>query len=185
MNDKVLWYTTRGSGAVALVLLTAVISLGILSAIRWQRPGWPRFLTVDLHRDLSLLTILFLAVHIVTSIVDPFTSLGLRALIPFASAYRPLWLGVGAVSLYLLLALVLTSLLRTHLGLGAWRAIHWSAYLCWPAALLHGLGTGSDSGALWQRGLDVACAVVVAAAGWWRLTVADRGAPEDAFVMRR
>ena len=89
MSDTLLWYTTRGAGAVSLVLLTAVIVLGILSALRVQAAGWPRFLTTGLHRNLALMTLVFLALHIVTAVVDPFTHLGwLTAVVPFSSSYR-------------------------------------------------------------------------------------------------
>src|SRR6202022_3409879 len=103
------------------------------------------YLTIGLHRDLSLLTLAFLVIHVVTSVLDPFARLGLRdALVPFSSWYRPLWLGLGVVAAELVVALVLTSLVRKHIGFRLWRVIHWFAYIAWPAALLHGLGTGSD-----------------------------------------
>ena len=122
MSNTLLWYTTRGAGAVSLVLLSAVVVLGILSVLRVQSTSWPRFLTVGLHRNLGLMTLVFLALHIVTAVVDPFTNLGwAAAFIPFASYYRTLWLGLGVISFELLLAIVLTSLVRGFLGHRAWR----------------------------------------------------------------
>src|SRR5438270_927483 len=117
MSNSVLWYTTRGAGAVSLILLTCVVVLGVLSALRVQSQSWPRFLTTGLHRNLALMTLVFLALHIVTAVVDPFTNLGwTAALVPFASYYRTFWLGLGVISLDLLLALVVTSVLRGWLG---------------------------------------------------------------------
>ncbi|HEX8940572.1 MAG TPA: ferric reductase-like transmembrane domain-containing protein [Candidatus Limnocylindrales bacterium] len=171
MNDTVLWYATRGAGIVSLLLFTAVVVLGILQTLRWQTASWPRFLTAGLHRNLALLSVAFLAVHIVTAVVDPYTALGpLAALVPFSSPYRRLWLGLGVVAFDLLLALVLTSLVRVRLGHRAWRAVHWLAYAAWPVALLHGAGTGSDTGALWMRLLDATCVVLVVGATTMRLT---------------
>src|SRR6266566_6433242 len=142
MPDTLLWYTTRGAGAVTLILLSSVAVLGILSALRVQSARWPRFLTTGLHRNLALMTLVFLAVHIVTAVVDPFTALGWQAaVIPFSSSYRRLWLGLGVVALYLLLAIVVTSLLRPYFGQSAWRAVHWLTYLMWPVAVIHGIGT--------------------------------------------
>src|SRR5512142_2074226 len=133
MTDTVLWYATRGAGIVSLLMITAVVVLGILAAIRWQIPSWPRFLTTGLHRNLALLSIVFLALHIVTAVIDPFTVLGpIAALVPFASPYRRLWLGLGVVAMDLGLALIVTSLLRARLGQAAWRAVHWLAYAAWP-----------------------------------------------------
>ncbi len=172
MTDTVLWYATRGAGIVSLLLLTGVVTLGVLAATRWQIPRWPRFLTAGLHRNLALLSVVFLAVHVVTAVVDPYTSLGaLAALVPFSSPYRRLWLGLGAVAFDLLLALVVTSLLRARVGQRAWRAVHWLAYAAWPVALAHGVGTGSDSGALWMRLLDLGCLAIVIGAVALRVSI--------------
>ena len=81
MSDTVLWYATRGAGIVSLVLLTGVILLGIIGAMRWQTASWPRFLTTGFHRNLAVMTLIFLALHIVTAVVDPFTALGWNAAI--------------------------------------------------------------------------------------------------------
>jgi sulfoxide reductase heme-binding subunit YedZ len=170
MNAQILWFATRGAGIVSLLLFTAVTCLGVLAVLRWQSSSWPRFLTVEFHRNLALLSVGFLATHIVTAIVDPFTSLGVfAAAIPFASGYRPLWVGLGTVALDLLLALVVTSLLRARIGQRAWRAVHWLAYGAWPLAVVHGIGTGTDTAAWWMRGIDVASIAAVALAVTWRL----------------
>jgi predicted ferric reductase len=170
MNDTLLWYTTRGAGAVTLLLLTASVALGVLSTRRWSPSGWPKFLVAGLHRNLALLTLVFLGLHILTAVVDPFTNLGwTAAVIPFASSYRPVWLGLGTIAAELLLAVVVTSLLRGVFGYAAWRAIHWLTYASWPVALIHGLGTGTDSGSAWLRALDVACLVAVLVAVGARL----------------
>ena len=117
MTNQVLWYTTRGAGAVSLVLLTAVVVLGILSSLRFEAAGWPRFLTAGLHRNLALLTLVFLGLHIVTAVVDPYTSLGwTAALIPFSSYYRTFWLGLGTISVQLLAAIGITTLARGLIG---------------------------------------------------------------------
>jgi methionine sulfoxide reductase heme-binding subunit len=170
MTDTVLWYTTRGAGAVSLVLLSAVVVLGVLSSLRFQSPSWPRFLTTGLHRNLSLMTVVFLALHIVTAVVDPFTHIGwLPAVIPFTSYYRTLWLGLGTVAFDLLLAIVVTSLLRAYIGHTAWRAIHWLAYASWPIAVIHGFGTGTDAWSAWLFALTAGCVVAVAIAIGYRL----------------
>ena len=170
MNDQILWFATRGAGVVSILLFSAVTCLGILTVMRVQSPSWPRFLTVELHRNLALLSVVFLVIHIVTAIADPFTSLGvLAAAIPFASSYRPLWVGLGAISLDLLLAIVVTSLLRARVGQRAWRAVHWLAYGAWPLAVVHGIGSGSDTSAWWMLGIDAACVLAVAAAVVWRV----------------
>jgi|SRR4051794_2826246 len=168
-----LWYFTRATGAVSLVLLTASLVLGVVDVRRWSAWHVPRFVVDGLHRTLSLLVVAFVAVHVITSVIDSFAPVSLLdAVIPFGSAYRPLWLGLGAVAFDLLLALIATSLLRARLGVRAWRGVHWLAYACWPAALVHGLGTGSDVRAGWMLWLSIGCAALVAAAVIGRATTA-------------
>jgi len=151
-NGTTLWYLTRSLGVGALVLLTASVALGVLTATRWRSERWPRFVTTGLHRNLTLIAICFVAGHVATTIADGYTPIGVKdAFIPFVSSYRPIWLGLGAVALDLLLALVVTSLLRTRIGYRAWRYVHWLAYVSWPVALVHALGTGSDAAFGWLR----------------------------------
>jgi methionine sulfoxide reductase heme-binding subunit len=175
MSDTILWYATRGAGIVSLVLLTAVVVLGITSAMRWQAASWPRFLTTGFHRNLALTTLAFLAIHIVTAVVDPFTALGWNAaLIPFSSSYRTFWLGLGVVAMYLLLAIVITSLLRPLFGVRTWRIVHWLTYAMWPVALIHGIGTGTDRRFSWMLFIDGVCVAAVLLAVLWRT---GRGSP--------
>jgi DMSO/TMAO reductase YedYZ heme-binding membrane subunit len=164
-NSTALWYLTRGTGAVALLLLTASLALGIVDVARWSSPRWPRFVIDAVHGTLSLAAVVLVGAHVVTSVLDPFAPIRLTdAVLPFAGRYRPLWVGLGAVSFDLLLALVVTSLLRRRIGARAWRAVHWTAYACWPLALVHTLGTGSDVRRGWMLVLALGCSVVVAVA---------------------
>jgi sulfoxide reductase heme-binding subunit YedZ len=175
VNDTLLWYTTRGAGAVTLVLLSASVVLGILSALRVQSAAWPRFLTTGLHRNLALMTLVFLGLHIVTAVVDPFTHLGwLTAVVPFSSSYRTFWLGLGTIAFELLLAVVATSLARGFIGHGTWRAVHWLTYAAWPIGILHGLGTGTDAFSAWFFPLTVICVGAVLTALGYRLIAGSR-----------
>jgi sulfoxide reductase heme-binding subunit YedZ len=165
-----LWYLTRGTGLVALVLLTGAVTLGIITTSRWHRPGWPRFASLELHRNVSLLVVVVLVIHVVTAELDTFAPVGwLAALVPLSSAYRPVWLGVGTLGFDLILAVIVTSLLRSRLGYRSWRAVHWFAYLSWPLAMIHGLGTGSDTHLGWVQVIYVISVAVVLVAVGWRL----------------
>jgi hypothetical protein len=162
-----LWYATRGTGVVSLILLTAIVCLGIAGTRRLYSERWPRFVVAGLHRNLTLVALVFLALHIATTVLDGYAPIGLAdAVIPFAAGYRPLWLGLGAVAFDLLLAITITSLLRLRLEFRVWRALHWTAYAAWPIALVHALGTGSDARIGWMQalGLFVTAAVVLAVA---------------------
>jgi methionine sulfoxide reductase heme-binding subunit len=183
VGPSAYWYLARGTGAVALVLLTAAVVLGVIGSMRMAfAPRWPRFAIDTLHRDVSLTVIALLVLHIVTSVLDGFAPISLLdSVIPLASKYRPLWLGLGALSFDLLLALVVTSLLRRRFGYRAWRGIHWLAYVSWPVAVLHGLGTGSDTKSLWMLVLTALCVLAVLVAVWMRIAAA-RGAPASVRV---
>jgi hypothetical protein len=157
-----LWFLTRGTGVVSLILLTVTLALGVANVRRTQLTGWPRFVIEAMHKNASLLAVAFLAVHIITAVLDPFAPIKLAdAVIPLISAYRPIWLGLGAVAFDLLIAVVLTSLFRRRLGYAAWRGIHWIAYACWPVAIVHGLGTGTDAKTKWMLMLTAGCVIVV------------------------
>jgi sulfoxide reductase heme-binding subunit YedZ len=171
VSTQILWFTTRGAGIVSLILFSTVACLGLLAVARAQSVRWPRFLTVELHRNLALLSVVFLAIHILTAVFDPFTSLGLgAALVPLASSYRPLPVAFGVVSVYLVAAVIVTSLLRERIGLRVWRAVHWASYAAWPLAVEHTLTAGSDSFAIWMLAVQGVCIVAVSAALVWRLT---------------
>lgn len=175
LNGPALWYATRATGLVTLLLLTADMLLGIITAGRFTSEKWPRFLTVGLHRNITLLVLVFLALHVGTTVVDTYTSIpAMAAFIPFVSAYKAPWLGLGAVAVDLLLAVLVTSLVRGKLGLRAWRMLHWLAYACWPVALAHGLGTGTDRRTVWVFAATLGCVAAVAAAATWRLATASR-----------
>jgi ABC-type amino acid transport system permease subunit len=69
-----LWYATRATGLVTLLLLTASMLLGIITASRFASEKWPRFVTVGLHRNVTLLVLAFLALHVGTTVLDTYTS---------------------------------------------------------------------------------------------------------------
>ena len=173
--NGLLWYSTRAGGEVALLFLTTVVAVGAMSAVRVGGRRMPRFVLAGLHRNLTLVGLGFLTVHIATAVLDSYAPIGLTdAVVPFASAYRPSWLGLGAIAFDILLVLTVTSLLRARIGLRWWKALHWTAYACWGTALLHALGTGTDTRTsvfLFLAGL--CCAAVLAAVTW---RIAARGA---------
>jgi methionine sulfoxide reductase heme-binding subunit len=161
-----LWFASRAAGVVVLVLLTATLVVGALHAGRASAAGWPRFAVSDVHRNLSLLAASFLAVHVASAVADGYAGIRwLEVLVPFVSDYHPFWLGLGAVALDLLLAALVTSLLRARIPRRAWRLVHLVSYPMWPVALLHGIGIGgADSGLGWMIALDVGCVLAVVGA---------------------
>jgi methionine sulfoxide reductase heme-binding subunit len=179
------WYLTRSTGAVSLILLTGAVCLGIADVRRWTSASLPRFVVDSLHRNVSLLALAFLAVHVITSVLDSFAPISiLDAFVPFTGAYRPFWLGLGALGLDLMVAVIVTSLLRARLGFSAWRAVHWLSYAAWPVALVHGFGTGSDVKSAWLMIVSVICIVAVLAAVLLRVLGRGPAAAAGARVRR-
>jgi methionine sulfoxide reductase heme-binding subunit len=169
MTDA-LWYTARGTGVVALILLTVVMVLGIAARSGQPAFGLPRFAVSLIHRNAALIATVLIAIHVTTLLFDPYAQLTfVNLVIPFTAGYRPLWVGLGTTTLDLVIALVATSLLRRRIGARTWRAVHLLAYACWPIAWLHGIGSGTDRGTGWYLAAAVICALAVGTAVIWRL----------------
>lgn len=165
MSGQAFWYASRATGIVALLLLTATFALGIMVTKKGRLPGLPRFAVTGLHRALSLLAVCFLGVHIITAVLDSYVRIPLlSAVIPGVSGYERFWLSLGAIATDLMIAMIITSLMRGRLNPLAWRVVHLTAYLSWPVALAHSIGSAKD---LQQKPLvliGVGCALVIAVA---------------------
>ncbi len=172
MFDQTLWFAARGSGVVSLLMFSTSVCFGLVTVVRFWHESWPRFFNLEMHRRISLLSVVFLLVHIAASILDPFAKLGIEAaLVPFASSYRPLPMALGVVATYLIAALIITGLLRMRIPWRVWRPIHWTSYAMWPLALGHSIFSGSDEGSLWMDIVVLACVLAVGACMAWRISV--------------
>lgn len=168
---SLFWYVARGSGITAYLLLTASVALGILLSRRWPGAGraLPRLVVDGAHRWLTLTFYLFVIIHVVALLFDPFTHFGLADLVvPFVSNYRPLWLSLGIVAAELGLAVGASVWVRRWIGYRAWHGLHLLTYLIFPLSLLHAIGTGSDTKTLWGALLYGGSTVLVMALLIWR-----------------
>lgn len=173
--SEVLWAISRASGIVSLLLFTGTIVLGILTWHGRPLPGLPRFAVSVVHRDVSLLATVFLGIHIVTLLGDPYAQVRLiDFFVPFLAAADPFWRGLGTVAADLLIAVIITSVARHRLPAIVFRAIHWAVYPLWALALAHGLGSGTDAGSAWYLGLSVAALATVLAAVGYRIAASRR-----------
>lgn len=176
LATSALWYLGRGTGLTALVMFTLAVCLGVLTRSGRSGAGLSRYALADLHRTVALTGTVLVGVHVGTLLFDPFAQLHLVDLaFPFLASYRPAFLGLGTLAIDLLLAVVVTSLLRHRIGPRAFRAVHWATYLMWPLAFLHALGAGTDAATSWFAWLAVGCALAVAGAVGWRLSGAFAG----------
>jgi sulfoxide reductase heme-binding subunit YedZ len=110
------------------------------------------------------------AIHVVSTVSDGYVPIGFAdAFVPFLTPYRPIWVGLGALAFDLLLAVMITTALRHRIGFPAWRFVHWLAYLCWPIAMFHSLGSGSDSALPFVLLINALCAAAVLSTVFWRV----------------
>jgi methionine sulfoxide reductase heme-binding subunit len=168
ISESSYWYLTRGSGFISLGLFSVAAALGLLTAGRVWSPRWPRFVTESLHRSVSLVAVCFVLIHVGTILLDKYVKIEAQdAVIPFISDYVPFWLGLGAIAFDVIIALILTSLLRTRMSRRWWKAVHWLAYVGWPVALAHTIGIGTDR--LWVLGVVGLSLFMVLAAGAYRV----------------
>jgi methionine sulfoxide reductase heme-binding subunit len=165
LHGPMLWFANRGTGFVLLVLLTLSTMLGVLSTARVSPRVWSRLLSQGLHRNISMMAVTFLALHVVTAVVDTFVDIRWwHAFVPFAGTYQPVWLGLGALSLDLLIAVTVTSLLRHRMSHRPWRAVHVLAYAAWALGLLHGIKIGTDTASIWGSAMNYGCIAAVSVA---------------------
>ena len=169
-DPQLTWFVARATGFICLALTTLSLVLGIGSSTRMATAGWPRFVTQALHRNVSLLVLVLLGIHIAAVVLDDYVTITVAdSVLPFVSSYRPIWLGFGVTASDLLVAVAVTSELRHRIGYGTWRAVHWTSYLCWPLAVVHSLGTGTDPRQGWATWVVVACVALVLLAVAWRI----------------
>jgi predicted ferric reductase len=178
ITGSALWYASRSTGVISLVLFSVVAILGILINRQGRLPGLPRFAVTGLHRNLSLLTVAFLGMHIVTAIADGYAEIPwLSTIVPFTSGYERFWIGLGTVAIDLMAAVIVTSLLRHRLKPSLWKAVHWLAYLSYPVIVAHGLGASKDLRSGWLLALTLATVFAVATAISYRVLSATAAVP--------
>jgi methionine sulfoxide reductase heme-binding subunit len=164
-SSQGLWFLSRGSGLVLLLLFSVVIVLGVANRLGSAPYRWPRFSVAELHRTLSLFGVALLVLHVATAILDPYVTIGWAAtVLPFTSPYRTAAIGFGTLAVDLAGAVLITSLIRTRLGVRAWKAVHWLAYVAWPVAFVHSLTAGNDLRIWWVALVELASAAMVATA---------------------
>jgi methionine sulfoxide reductase heme-binding subunit len=179
-GSQALWFVSRGSGLALLAAFTAVQVLGVAARMGSAPRRWPRFVTGELHRTLALFAVAFLVLHVVTAVADPYVTIGWAAtVLPFASPYRTLAIGLGALAVDLGGAVLITSLVRRRLGYRGWRTVHWLAFLAWPAAFWHSVTAGSDMRIGWVACVVWACAFAMATAVIARLLPPRPGRPQE------
>ena len=169
---SVLWYVARAAGFVSLLLLAATVCVGLALSLRLRTPRWPTFVTEGLHRYLSTVLLVFITLHVVTLLLDPFAKFTVQdVLIPFVSTYRTFWMALGILAAELVVAFALSVYVRKIIGYRAWRVLHYGTYALFPMSLLHGIGTGTDAHSWWGAAIYIVAAIPVIALVLWRASL--------------
>ena len=184
LDHTISWEIARAGGMLAYVLASASVVIGMLVSLKLRSPNWPRFLTTELHRFVSLLTLLFTVIHGLAVWLDPFTGFTpVEVLIPMASHYRPLWIACGVVAGYLLLAVWGSEYVRRWIGYAWWRRLHYAAFAVFALGTLHGIGAGSDTAAPWALAIYALCTGSVLVLLAWRLLSGPESMPRSATLL--
>ena len=159
--DHTYWYLTRAAGFVSYLLLFFAVTFGLTMTggllERWLR----RYRVYDFHRFLSLLAVGFLIIHIVIVLPDRYISFSVaELLVPFASHYEPAYMAFGVFSFYLVAFIVGTFYLRHIVTYRIWRVVHYTTFLAFTLALIHGIGAGTDTAAPWAKYLYAATGLI-------------------------
>jgi len=170
IDHTLSWEVARVGGIVAYLLVSGSVVVGMLVSLKLRSSRWPRWVTTELHRYLTSLALVFTAIHGLAVWIDPFTAFTpAEVLIPFASHYRPVWIALGIIAGYLVLAVWASEYVRARIGYAWWRRLHFGAFAVFALATLHGIATGSDTATPWGLALyaiPVGSVVVLMA---WRL----------------
>jgi len=142
------WYISRGAGLVGYLLLWAATAWGLVISTKVARGLVAAPLAMGLHEFLSLASLAFAALHALVLLGDRYIDFSLADIVyPFAASYRPGWVGLGQLGLYMSAGLTLSFYLRKRIGAKTWRQLHYLTFLAYGMVAVHGLAAGTDSSA--------------------------------------
>ena len=171
VEQNYFWYLARGTAITGYLLLWLNMMMGIGMSSKLSNT-WPgRLISSELHQFTSLLGILFSVVHGLLLLGDQYLSYSiLQVFIPFSSTiYRPFWVGLGQISVYLWGTLILSFYIRKKIGKKIWRVFHLSGYLTFVFVLLHGIFAGTDAGTPWMTAIYWSTGSIILALTFYRV----------------
>jgi sulfoxide reductase heme-binding subunit YedZ len=161
-STQLWWYVTRSAGVMAYLLLWFSTVWGLAVPSKLLEPVLERGYTFDFHQFISLLSIGFALLHILVLTIDRYLPYSTwQILIPFLSPYRPVWVGIGVISFYIIVLVTVTFYLRSRISMNTFRAIHIFSLLGYLGITLHGFYAGTDSPLLAMQLLYRGTALVV------------------------
>lgn len=174
MSDQLWWYIARSGGVAAWTMLAFSLLWGLALSTKAfgskPRPSW----VLDLHRFVGGAAVVFTGIHIAALVLDSFVEFGVtEILVPFTSSYRPGAVAWGIVAFYVLLAVEITSLLRSRMSKRTWRALHYLSFPLFIFATAHGVTAGTDKDTFLLRAAFIVAAAVIGGLTALRVVDAD------------
>lgn len=147
MRDIPIWWlTSRATGIVGYLAITGSIVAGLASKARLAQRAASPMARLEWHKSLAVVGLVMVLAHALTLLGSARAFSPIDVLLPGFMDYRPVWVALGVVSFWVLIAVAITGSMRARLGGTAWKAIHLSSYGVFVAVTLHGLLAGTDSG---------------------------------------
>lgn len=167
------WVATRLIGFLSYYAIAGSVIYGLLLSTKILDAIAHRPVTFALHQELAAIGLGLAGVHAVLLGLDASVPFSLfQILVPFAAPYRPIWVGVGQVALYLVAIVYASFHVRRQIGQRSWRLIHYVTFLAFAGATAHGILTGTDSGAAWAWWSYVLASVAVVFLTAYRIVIA-------------
>ncbi len=148
--ESLPWYASRALGFLGFWALTASVVYGLLLSTGILDAVAHRAVNLTLHQDLSAISIAFVALHGAVLVLDRFVQTTVfQMAVPFATEYRPVWVGVGQIAFYVMVVVYASFFFRKRLGQRGWRTLHYTTFVAFIGGAVHGLMAGTDTGAPW------------------------------------
>jgi methionine sulfoxide reductase heme-binding subunit len=152
-NPKLAWYFSRASGIVSYLMLTISVVWGLILSTKISKEYTPAPAVLALHNAVGWIAVGIGAMHGFSLMFDTYFTYDLfDILIPFNGPYKPFWVGLGTLSLYIMLVASASFAWKDWLGQRAWRMMHYCTFGMYGMVTLHGLMTGTDS---WITGTNL------------------------------
>jgi cytochrome b561 len=146
IGSKTPWYFTRSSGTVAYLLMAGSTVWGLLLSTKIAK-GIPAALSLAMHNTFSWLAVVLAGLHALALLFDSYYTYTLAHItIPFVGPYRPEWVGLGVIGLYLMFITSISFNFRQQIGQRRWRKLHYLTFVAFVLATVHGMMAGTDSG---------------------------------------
>jgi DMSO/TMAO reductase YedYZ heme-binding membrane subunit len=157
------WGVIKAAGMTSYMLMFISVVLGAFSYGAAIPPKAKKWL-LPIHQSTGWFGFLFGLLHGAVLIIDGYRPfLPSEVLVPFASGFHPVTLGLGTLALYIMAAILISSDIIRRLGKKIWKSIHLLSYPMFLFLLIHGAMDGSDAEKPWAF-LMYACSAFIFAA---------------------